>query len=44
MHTPSSYWFLAERHTQTDEIMRTFHPKELFTARVDFSAAKEIAG
>ncbi|KJZ66813.1 sarcosine oxidase subunit delta [Pseudomonas fluorescens] len=45
MHTPSSYWFLAERHTVTDEILRTFDPKELFTTRVEFSAAaKEIAG
>ena len=44
MHTPSSYWFLVERHTVSDEILRTFDPKELFTTRVDFSAAKEIAG
>ncbi len=48
MHTPSSYWFLVERHTGSDEILRTFDPREVFTSRVDFSAtptapAKEIA-
>jgi len=43
MHTPSSYWFLAERHTVTVEIIRTFDPKEVFTTRVEF-ATQEIAG
>ncbi|GGU78061.1 sarcosine oxidase subunit delta [Pseudomonas laurentiana] len=46
MHTPSSYWFLAERHTVTDDIIRTFDPRELFSTRVEFTAAQpqEIAG
>ena len=44
MHTPSSYWFLVERHTVTDEVLRTFDPREVFTTRVDFTTAKEIAG
>ncbi|WP_122870732.1 sarcosine oxidase subunit delta [Pseudomonas viridiflava] len=46
MHNPSSYWFLAERHTASDQIIRTFDPREVFTARIDFTpmAAKEIAG
>lgn len=45
MHTPSSYWFLVERHTGRDEIIRTFDPKEVFTSRVEFTAApaKETA-
>ncbi len=30
MHTPSSYWFIAERHTGADEIMRTFDPQANF--------------
>lgn len=30
MHAASSYWFLAERHTVTDEIIRTFDPAEIF--------------
>jgi sarcosine oxidase subunit delta len=38
MHNASSYWFLAERHTVTDEIIRTFDPKERFNQRVDFAA------
>ncbi|AOM01605.1 MAG: sarcosine oxidase subunit delta [Rhodobacteraceae bacterium] len=36
MHAASSYWFLAERHTVTDEILRTFDPSERFTQRVEF--------
>lgn len=27
-HTASSYWFLAERNTLTDEVVRTFDPGE----------------
>ncbi|QTD94922.1 sarcosine oxidase subunit delta [Burkholderia anthina] len=30
MHTASSYWFIAERNTASDEIMRTFDPAEIF--------------
>ncbi|WP_426153227.1 sarcosine oxidase subunit delta [Pseudomonas sp. DC3000-4b1] len=45
MHTPSSYWFLAQRHTVTDEVIRTFDPKEVFSQRVDFAAATlEVTG
>lgn len=29
-HTATSYWFLAERNTITDEIVRTFPPSEIF--------------
>lgn len=28
-HTPSSFWFLAERNTVTDEVIRTFSLSEL---------------
>jgi sarcosine oxidase subunit delta len=28
-HSPSSYWFIAERHTASDEIVRTYDPAEL---------------
>lgn len=28
-HTPSSYWFLAERDTRSDETLRTFPAREL---------------
>jgi len=40
MHTPSSYWFIAERHTVTDEVIRTFDAKELFNTRVEFAAVE----
>ncbi len=29
-HTATSYWFLAERNTITDEIIRTFPPSDVF--------------
>ena len=38
MHGPSSYWFIAERHNATDEIIRTYPADELFKQRVDFVA------
>lgn len=46
LHNASSYWFLAERHTVSDQVLRTFDPKELFDRRVDFTpaATPEIAG
>jgi sarcosine oxidase subunit delta len=36
MHTPSSYWFIAERHTASDDIIRTYDAKEFFNQRVEF--------
>ena len=45
LHNATSYWFLAERHTVTDQIIRTFDAKEIFTQRVEFApATQEIAG
>ncbi len=41
LHTPSSYWFIAERHTVTGEILRTFDPAELFNKRVDFTSGDQ---
>ncbi len=29
-HVPTSYWFVAERNTVTDEILRTYPAAELF--------------
>jgi len=40
LHAASSYWFIAERHTVTDEVVRTFDPSELFTQRVEFQNQK----
>lgn len=40
MHAPSNYWFIAERHTQTDEIVSTYDPSTLFSERVEFASAE----
>lgn len=32
-HTPSAYWFIAERDTVRDEIVRTFPASEMFKSR-----------
>jgi sarcosine oxidase subunit delta len=37
-HVPTSYWFIAERNTVTDEFVRTYPAGELFKGRVDFKA------
>lgn len=48
-HTPSSYWFMAQRNTVTDEIIRTFDPAEVYPhpgdrdAAVTHTAAEEPA-
>ncbi len=36
-HVPTSYWFIAERNTVTDEILRTYPASELFADRVEFA-------
>ena len=40
-HLPTSYWFIAERNTLTDEILRTYPSSELFAERIDFLAPRE---
>ena len=37
-HTATSYWFIAERNTVTDEILRTYPASEVFKDRRDFPA------
>ncbi len=37
-HTATSYWFIAERNTVTDEILRTYPASEVFKDRQDFPA------
>jgi len=44
LHAASGYWFIAERHTVTDEIIRTYDPSEIFKARVEFSAESTAQG
>ena len=36
-HVPTSFWFIAERNTITDEIAKTYPASEVFKARVDFA-------
>lgn len=40
-HTPTAFWFIAERNTLTDEILRTYPASELFKDRVEFAARAE---
>ena len=37
-HVPTSFWFIAERNTVTDEILKTYPAGELFKDRVNFAA------
>jgi len=37
LHAPTSYWFIAERDTATDEIIRTYAAAQLFNTRRDFA-------
>lgn len=40
LHSPSSYWFIAERHNASDEILRTYPAEELFKERIGFTASE----
>ena len=35
-HTATNYWFIAERDTVTDQILRTYPASEIFTGRREF--------
>ncbi len=35
-HVPTSFWFIAERDTRTDEILRTYPSSEFFVGRKDY--------
>ena len=36
LHVTSGYWFIAERHTASDEILRAYPPSDVFAERVEF--------
>lgn len=36
LHVATSYWFIAERNTETDEILRTYPADEVFRHRIAF--------
>ena len=40
-HVATAYWFIAERDTVKDEIIRTYDPGEMFKERVEFSRPEE---
>lgn len=33
MHVPTNYWFIADRDTRSDEILRSYAPSEVFATR-----------
>ena len=43
-HNASSFWFLAERNTISDEVIRTFDASEIFNQCIDFVAASTPEG
>ena len=40
-HVPTAYWFIAERNTLSDEIVRTYDPREVFSKRIEFAPPQE---
>jgi sarcosine oxidase subunit delta len=43
LHAPSSYWFIAERHTASDQIIKTYDASQRFNQRVEFSHPQETS-
>ena len=39
LHAPTAYWFIAERNTVTDEILRTYPAADLFRGRRNYAAS-----
>ena len=37
IHLPTSYWFIAERNTETNEVVRTYPADDVFTEKVEFT-------
>lgn len=40
-HLATSYWFIAERDTRTEEIIRTYPPGDIYRQRQDFAAPEK---
>jgi sarcosine oxidase subunit delta len=40
-HVATAYWFIAERNTVTDEIVRTYTADRVFKARIDYAPKGE---
>lgn len=41
LHVASGYWFIAERHTASNEIVRTYPTSKLYSQRVEFQENNE---
>ena len=38
IHLPTSYWFIAERNTGSNDVVRTYPADELYSERVEFGS------
>lgn len=38
IHLPTSYWFIAERDTETNDVVRTYPADEIYAERIEFRA------
>ena len=36
LHAPTSYWFIAERDTISNEIIKTYPASEVYNQRIDY--------
>ena len=41
---PTAFWFIAERNTRTDEILRTYPARELYKSRREFVSRPKDSG
>ncbi len=44
LHVATAYWFIAERDTANEEIVRTYPSSDIFKERVTFAAPDEEQG
>lgn len=42
-HAPTAYWFIAERDTVSEQVIRTYDAGTVFKKRVDFSKPEPSA-
>ena len=40
LHSPTNYWFIAERDTVNDQVIRTYPADEVFAQRVEFASGE----
>ena len=43
-HVATAYWFIAERDTATDDIIRTYPSSDIYTERVSFTVPDAEGG